>query len=135
MTKDERELFDEKIKGLSTLINARFTNVDEKLEDIHKEQLRTNGNVKRHEEQINQALVERAQNREEQRHYIGEICECKNKLIHIENKLEDLNFMMRHPKIFIAGLVLMVILTLGTFISSNPLQVFTPQPTQTEQLK
>ena len=48
MTKDERELFDEKIKGLSTLINARFTNVDEKLEDIHKEQLRTNGNVKRH---------------------------------------------------------------------------------------
>ena len=40
-----------------------------------------------HEDKITEALIERSKNREEQRHYIGEICECKNKLIHIENKL------------------------------------------------
>lgn len=128
MSTQEFNLITEQLKGMTTLMNSQFQNVHERLDKI-------NGKVAHHEEQINQALVERAQNREEQRHYIGEICECKNKLIHIENKLEDLNFMMRHPKIFIAGLVLMVILTLGTFISNNPLQVFTPQPTQTEQLK
>lgn len=128
MSASEYALLQEQIKSLTTLVNAHFQNVHERLDKI-------NGHVGDHEDKITEALIERSKNREEQRHYIGEICECKNKLIHIENKLEDLNFILKHPKLFVAALVVIVMLTLGTFISNNPLQVFTPQPAQTEQTK
>lgn len=128
MSASEYALLQEQIKSLTTLVNAHFQNVHERLDKI-------NGHVGDHEDKITEALIERSKNREEQRHYIGEICECKNKLIHIENKLEDLNFILKHPKLFVTALVVIVMLTLGTFISNNPLQVFTPQPAQTEQTK
>lgn len=45
MTKAEHELFDEKFKGLATLVNAQFTNVHEKLEKIQEQTTKTNGRV------------------------------------------------------------------------------------------
>jgi hypothetical protein len=118
----------EQIKGLTTLVNAHFQNVHERLDKI-------NGSVGEHEQKIQEALIERAQNREEQRHHITTLCECKYKLEKIEKNMEDLGFSIRHPKLFVAILVTIVILTLGTFIDNNPFKVFTPQLPQTEQTK
>ena len=134
MNIDERTYIEERMSSFVTLINARFTNVDEKLEDIHKEQLRTNGTVKKHTEQIDEALIERARNRQEQKQHVEVLCECKEKLGKIEKDFSDVSFYLRHPKLFVAGLIVIIALSLGSFLTNNPLKVFDKSP-QTEQTK
>ena len=45
MSKQELELIDEKFKGLASLINARFENVEDRLERIEGQTTKTNGRV------------------------------------------------------------------------------------------
>lgn len=45
MTKDERELIEEKFKGLGLLVDAHFHNVDDRLDRIEKQTTKTNGRV------------------------------------------------------------------------------------------
>lgn len=45
MTNDERELFDERFKSLTTLMNSQFINVNDKLESIEEQTKKTNGRV------------------------------------------------------------------------------------------
>lgn len=45
MTSSEKELIDEKFKGLYTLLHARFENLEEKLERIETQTIKTNGRV------------------------------------------------------------------------------------------
>ena len=45
MTKDERELIDEKFRGIATLLNANFINVNERLDRIETQTTKTNGRV------------------------------------------------------------------------------------------
>ena len=135
MTKDERELFNEKIKGLSQLINAQFMNVQDKLEQIHTEAKRTNSRVthlEEYKEYANTIIANRVKP-EQLKELVGE---CHTKIESINTKMEDLNFILKHPKLFIAGLVFIVTLTLATFLNNNPMKAFEhPQPTQTEQTK
>ena len=128
MSITEYNALQEQIKGLTTLVNAQFMATHERLDKI-------NGTIGHHEEQIQEALIERARNRQEQRQHVETLCECKHKLKRIEKNMEDLGFFIRHPKLFIAILVTIVILTLGTLIENNPFKVFQMQPTQTEQTK
>lgn len=118
---------DEKFKSLTTLVNAQFKNVDDRLEDIHTEAKRTNGRISK---------------LEEFREYTKEVIDtrvtnCPNvkRFDKIEQQLEDISFVSRHPKLFVAGLVFVVILTLATFLESNSLKVFYKQPPTTEQTK
>lgn len=137
MTQDERDLFEEKIKGIATLINARFTVVDEKLEQIHAEAKRTNSRVthlEEYKEMVNTTILPNRVTPEKLNCLVED---CHKKIEGIEKKFEDMAFFLRHPKLFIAILVTIVILTLGTFLENNPLKVFdkTPTPTQTEIVK
>lgn len=128
MSQTEFQLLQEQLKGMTTLMNSQFLGVNERLDKI-------NGKVAHHEEQINEALVERARNREEQKHVIeGHILNCpqSTKIEKISKDLEDVNFFIRHPKLFVAGLVLVIILSLATFLENNPFKVFTPEPAKTE---
>lgn len=118
---------DEKFKSLTTLMNARFENQDDKLEAIHIEAKRTNGRVNKLEDFKDYT----------QRTIDTRVTDCPNvkRFERIEKSIEDIAFINRHPKLFLAGLVILVILTLATFIESNPLRVFSKQPAQTEQTK
>lgn len=118
---------DEKFKSLTTLMNARFENLDDRLEDIHTEAKRTNGRISKLEDfkEYTQRTID------------TRVTDCPNvkRFDKIEKSIEDIAFINRHPKLFIAGLVVVVILTLATFIESNPFKVFYDQPAQTEQTK
>lgn len=127
MSASEFALLQEQIKGLTTLVNAQFMATHERLDKI-------NGHVGEHEEKIQEALIERARNRQEQKQHVETLCECKEKLGRIEKSMEDLGFFIRHPKLFIAGLVVIIALSLGSFLTNNPLKVFDKSP-QTEQTK
>jgi len=127
MSQSEFQLLQEQIKGLGHLVNAQFESVHERLDKI-------NGKVAKHDEQIQEALIERAKNREEQKQvkeYVEESCE---RVEAIEKSLGEYNMIMKYPKLFIAGFVLIVILTLATFIESNPLKAFYNEPEKTEQV-
>jgi len=52
MTKEEKELMDEKFKGLSSLMNSQFINVQDRLEEIKIQTTRTNNRVTHNEEEI-----------------------------------------------------------------------------------
>lgn len=145
MSADEIGIVSEQIKGLTTLINAQFLEVHERLDKI-------NGKVGKHDDQITEVLIERAKNREEQKNIVpnhiatcplnGKVNDientvdgfkdCKDKINVIEKSLEDVNFFMRHPKLFIAGLSIVVILTVATFLNNNPFKVFDREPVKTE---
>lgn len=107
----------EKINGLDTLIKSKFEETHSRLDKI-------NGRVNKHEEIINEALVERSKNREEQRQSLCKIDKIEEKIESIENEFEDLGFFIRNPKLFIAILVVIVLLTLATFLNNNPFKAF-----------
>jgi len=60
MENSEFQLLSQQITALQTMTHAQFINVNDRLDKI-------NGKVAHHEEQITEALIERAQNREQQR--------------------------------------------------------------------
>ena len=136
----EYKVLSEQIRGLTTLINAQFLEVHERLDKI-------NGKVAKHDEQITEALIERARNRQEQKAIIPEhiltcpvsrdIIDFKKDFSAFKKTLEDLNFFVRHPKLFIGTLVVIVILTLATFLENSPLKIFSKYttPTTIEQTK
>jgi len=135
---NEYRVLSEQLKGLTTLINAQFQEVHERLDKI-------NGKVALHDVQITEALIERARNREEQKNIIpthilscplngklsaledsvSELEGCGNKIKTIEKSLEDVNFFLRHPKLFIGMLVVLVLISLATFLENSPLRIFT----------
>ena len=125
------ELINEKFSGLSSLINAHFSNVNDKLEAIEKQTVKTNGRVTELED-AHYSLEKRVD------HYIDtRVAECPqlSRIQKIETDLTDAAFFFRHPKLFVAILVVIVILTLGTLVSNDPLDVFKKEPAQIEQVE
>lgn len=101
MTKDEKELIDEKFKGLHTLLNARFENIDDRLDRIETQTTKTNGRVNELE-------------KKELTHIMT--CPQTKKIEDINTRLEDVYFVLKYPKLFISGVVISAILTFFTFI-------------------
>ena len=137
MNADERRYLDERLSSLTTLVNARFLNLDEKLEMIHEQTLKTNEKVAHHEAQIQEALIERARNREEQRQvkeYVEENCD---RVENIEKSLEEYRMAIKYPRLFIVGLAFVIILSILTFIESNKRisKAIGLDPTPTEQVE
>ena len=112
MTAQEYALIQEKLNGMTTLMNSQFEAVHERLDKI-------NGKVAKHEEQINKALIERAENREKQRQYNKIINDNCQEVTRMKNSLQEYNMIMKYPKIFIGTLIMVLILTIATFIEKN----------------
>jgi len=112
MSAQEYALIQEKLNGMTTLINSQFEAVHERLDKI-------NGKVAKHEEQINQALIERAENREKQRQYAKIIEANCQEVTRMKNSLQEYNMIMKYPKIFIGTLLIVLIMTLATFVEKN----------------
>jgi len=121
----------EEILGLKTLIEIQFKGINERLDKI-------NGRVGKNEDKVNDMLIERARYTEEQKnivnlHYIN--CPNSKKLDEINTKYEDVSFFVRHPNLFVGGMVVVVVITLLTFFESNKTVQGLINPHKTEQTK
>jgi len=99
MTKEEKELFNEKFAGLHSLINARFENVEDRLERIENQTTKTNGRVTSLEEKE-----------------LTHIITCPNvpKIEKLNEELAEYKMIKKYPKLgiaVIAGAVLIFIAT------------------------
>jgi hypothetical protein len=114
MTKDERELLDEKFKGLTTLVNAQFTNVHERLDKIEAQTSKTNGRVTELE-------------KKELTHILN--CPQTEKINIINEELTEYKMFKKYPKIGLAIVAAAVILFLITTFDSieKVKKVSTPQ--------
>ena len=77
MSQTEFQLLQEQIKGVTTLMNAQFLGVNDRLDKI-------NGKVQKHDEAIQQALIERSSNRQKQEDYFREIEDLDDRVSNIE---------------------------------------------------
>jgi len=99
MTKDERELIDEKFKGIASLINARFENVEDRLVRIEAQTTKTNGRVS----ELEHRELTHIQN-----------CPMSPKIEKINEELGEYKMFKKYPKIalaLIAGAVLLFLIT------------------------
>jgi hypothetical protein len=104
MTKDEKSLIEEKFKGLTTLMNAQFTNVHERLDKIETQTTKTNGRVTELEKKELVHIIE---------------CPQTPKIEQINKDLNDYRFIIKHPKLIVAGIVMLILLTAATLFSSS----------------
>lgn len=133
MSADELKYIEEKFKGLTSLMNARFENVDDKLDEINNHVQVTNGRVTELEKKERE-YAHIIDTRHINCPNLGLMNSCQDKINKMEEKFQDLNFFLRHPKIFIAGMTIVIVLTLATFLNDNPLKVFQKEPPKTEQV-
>lgn len=115
MTKDEKDLINEKFKGLTDLINEKFTNVYNALEEINDHVQRTNGRVTRLEES-REIFNRYMDTRQVTCPTISLVNNAEKRIEDMHKKYEDLNFLLKYPKLFIGGLTIIVIITLMTFL-------------------
>lgn len=90
MSEHEYGVLIERMNGLTTLINAQSTATHELIGEVNKRLDKLNGKVNKHEDQITEALIERAKNREEQKnqaniHYA--LCPNSPKIRAIEDNM------------------------------------------------
>jgi hypothetical protein len=67
MSETEYSVLIERMNGLTTLINSQSTATHDLLGEVNKRLDKINGKVNKHEDQITEALIERAKNRQEQK--------------------------------------------------------------------
>jgi hypothetical protein len=101
---DYRLYLDEKFKGLTTSMNGQFMEVHERLDKIDLQTSKTN-------ERVSELELEKI------KHIIT--CPQIPKIEKINTNLEDYRVFLRHPKLIIAGLVLLIALSaVGLFSTS-----------------
>jgi hypothetical protein len=103
MTKDERELLEEKFRGLTSLMNAQFTNIHERLDKIEVQTTKTNGRVTDLE-------------KKELTHI--QMCPQTEKIEKINEELAEYKMLKKYPKIGLAIVAAAVIFFLITTIES-----------------
>lgn len=117
------------IIGLKNLMETQFKGINERLDKI-------NGRVGKNEDKVNDMLIERARYMEEQKnttalHYLN--CPNNEKIEEIRTNFQDVEFFTRHPKLFIGGMTVIIILTIMTFFENNKTIQKIINPPKTEQ--
>ena len=101
-------------------LEEKFESLHDKLDLIHDEVKLTNSRVNHLEEQKEQYLLTRVDKND---------LRCLDKKIDeeietINEKFQDVTFFIRHPRLFIGGIVVLVLLAFATFLTNNPLNIF-----------
>jgi hypothetical protein len=124
-----KELFEEKLKSIHIQLDSEFAVVNNRLAAIEEQTRKTNGRITKLEELSNIHTL--AINTQQIN------CPNTKKISEMDKNMEDVNFFIRHPKLFIAGMATVILLTIATFINSNPFKVFekVKTPVQTELVK
>lgn len=116
------------ILGIKNLMETQFKGINERLDKI-------NGRVGKNEDKVNDMLIERARYVEEQKNFVKDQMENNKKIDEISTTFEDVAFFARHPKLFIGGMAVIIILTVMTFFENNKMIQEIINPTKTEQVK
>ena len=106
----------ERFDANAELMNAKFENIEDKIDTLNEKVAKQNGRVTKLEEKQGDML--RPSDIK-----VG-FDKCEERFEKINKDIDDAKFFLRHPKVFIAGIVILVILTLATYINSDPLKVF-----------
>ncbi len=124
--------YEERFKGLTTLLNGHMIHITDILEAIEKQTTKTNGRVTELE-----AFKQKAQTILDTRESNCPVVEKMDKRIDgiLLEKYADLNFVLRHPKLFVGAIVVMVLLSLAAVVENNPFKVFTKKVVNTEAIK
>jgi len=131
--KDYRLYLDARFAELTTLINAHNENVQDKLELIEAQVLKTNNRVTHLEDQRDNYLKTRVDSPMLEK--LGAKIDCVDtKVEDIKKKWSDVDFFIKHPNLFLAGIAVTVILLLGVVLENNPFNLFGKKNTTTEQV-
>lgn len=120
MSKQELDLIEEKFKGLTSLMNAHFENVDDRLERIETQTIKTNGRVTELE-------------KKELTHI--QTCPQAPKIEKINEELAEYKMFKKYPKIGLAIIAAAVIMFLITTFESIEKFKKVATPENTEILK
>jgi len=104
MSKQEMELFNVRFDSLTTLMNARFIALEDKLEIIHQQTLKTNGRVTLAEGKITQLEKDGIT------HYVE--CPVKAEVTDMKKDLLEYSFFKKYPKVLI-GIIIVAMLSIG----------------------
>ena len=118
MSAQEYALIQEQLSSMTKLLNARFENMDEKLEQIHTEAKKTNGRITKledHREYVNHVIDTRSMNCPN----VKVMQDNSKELTKIKESLAEYNMFLKYPKLILSGFVLVIILTIATFIEKN----------------
>jgi len=124
MTKEEEyrdRYYDERFSVMTTLLNSHMLLITEKLEKIEKQTTKTNGRVTDLEGFKIEA--QRVIDTREINCPVVDMLESKIENA-LTNKYADLHFVLKHPKLFIGAIVVLVILAFATFLDGNPFRIF-----------
>lgn len=106
------KLIEEKFKGLTSLINAQFESTHDRLDKI-------NGSVAKHEKEIQEALIERAANRQAFTQFTKLTEDNCKELSQVKESLMEYKMVLRYPKLFVAGIILILLLSLASFFETT----------------
>jgi len=60
---------------------------------------------------------------------------AEKKILGFEKKMEDAFFFMKHPKLFIGIIVVLVLLSIGSIVASNPFNILSKEKEKIESVK
>ena len=120
--------YDERFAAMATLINSHMLIITDKLEKIEAQTTKTNGRVTHLEDfrQETQRIIDT-------REINCPVVEKLDKKIEVtlSEKYSDLQFILRHPKLFVGGLVVLVLIALATLVENHPFGAFEKNKTET----
>lgn len=134
LSDDYKQLLNERFDTITKLMNARFENVDDKLDQIHGEAIRTNSRVNKLEEykEYTQHVID-TRPTECPNLYRFELLGDKidevetkfdSQIESLKKKLEDVFFFTKYPKLFLGGIAVSVVLLIWIVISNFPINIF-----------
>ena len=119
--------YDERFAAMTTLLNSHMILITEKLDKIETQTTKTNGRVTHLED-----FQRDAQRVIDTREINCPVVEKLDKKIEVtlSEKYSDLQFILRHPKLFVGAIVVMVLVSLFGLIESHPFGAFEKHKTE-----
>ena len=134
------ETLGEQLLGVSNLIEAQNKSIELQFKGINERLDKINGRVGKNEDKVNDIILSNAVNigiykENEIKHVINcpripEIKALNDKFEAAESKLADVHFFIRHPKLLIVLLSILVVVSIGTFLGSNTMRYLRSLPGQ-----
>lgn len=127
------EALGEQLNGLVKLIEAQNKSVELQFKGVNDRLDKINGRIGKNEDKVNDIILQNATNvgiyKEDQAGHYGK-CPNTKKIQEVAEKVEeyekkrlveyqDLNFFLRHPKVFVGILVVLVVLTIGSLYQGH----------------
>jgi hypothetical protein len=123
-------------------LEEKFNGLNQKLDFIKEQTLKTNGRVNDTEHKL-ERLSDRVDAAIKYGNHVIDTrsTNCPNvevmkntdrKIEDLKKSIEDITFFNRHPKLMVGIIVVLVVLSLATFLENNPFHIFYDEPVKIE---